>query len=480
MRVVYFSKILLLLILLTSCGRHDGSHQPSFLQGSEDSDIVDLLEAIPGLTIVSESTTGGLRTFELRYEQPVDHNKSDGAMFNQRLVLLHRSQSAPMVLQTSGYSIFGVGQAAITSAFATNQIQVEHRFFSDSRPKTLDWSKLDIWQSANDFHRITAAFKSIYKTNWVGTGASKGGMTSVYHRRFFPDDLNGTVADVAPLSFSTDDERYIEFVENVGGDEYATCRAALEDAQVAALAYRKEFNSQMTGSYDQLGSTDVAFEHAVLEMPFAFWQYGSPGNCNRVPTKTSGFSAVRKFFESNGDIISGYADANLQGFTAYFLQAAVQLGGPAAKTSHITKSLKHLDTYKISTYTPKGVDVTYDDAAAMRDVEKWVKEESQGVMFIYGQYDPWSAGAFTPGQSDSYLFVAPQANHSASYRALSTDDRVAATKVISKWLGKGVMQEFNAGENAFADDRGDNAAPTDGRDRSLEDIEFAARKRLRL
>jgi hypothetical protein len=40
---------------------------------------------------------------------------------------------------------------------------------------------------------------------WVNTGASKGGMTSVYHRRFFPNDLDANVAYVAPLSYSQED-----------------------------------------------------------------------------------------------------------------------------------------------------------------------------------------------------------------------------------------------------------------------------------
>ena len=41
-------------------------------------------------------------------------------------------------------------------------------------------------------------------------------MTSVYHRRFYPDDVDATVAYVAPISFGAPDDRYIDFLANVG------------------------------------------------------------------------------------------------------------------------------------------------------------------------------------------------------------------------------------------------------------------------
>src|SRR5687768_3188655 len=74
-----------------------------------------------------------------------------------------------------------------------NQISVEQRYFTPSRPSPTNWERqLTIWQAATDHHRIVRALKAIYAQQWVSTGASKGGMTSVYHRRFYPDDVAGT------------------------------------------------------------------------------------------------------------------------------------------------------------------------------------------------------------------------------------------------------------------------------------------------
>ncbi len=172
----------------------------------------DVLELLNGLervsakeTTASEDKQEGLRRFVITIAQPTDHSNPSSGSFKQKLVLFHRDFNEPMVLQTSGYSIYSERMSRLAATFKANQLQIEHRFFNDSSPSPKDWSKLDIKQAADDFHEIVSVFKKLYVRNWVGTGASKGGMTSVFHRRFYPNDLNGTVADVAPLSFSVED-----------------------------------------------------------------------------------------------------------------------------------------------------------------------------------------------------------------------------------------------------------------------------------
>jgi hypothetical protein len=247
----------------------------------------------------------------------------------QRLVLIHRDESEPMVLQTSGYSIFSIGQSTITSMFRTNQIQVEHRFFRESGPAKKDWLKLDIKQSADDFHAVTVALKQIYQKRWVNTGASKGGMTSVYHRRFYPNDLDGTLADVAPLSFSNEDHRYSAFVEKIGGDTYKQCRENFKTIQTKLLEDRKNFVPNIKGTFNQLGSADVGFEQNVLEALFIFFQYtpvDSSDGCNGIPVK--GSTEEMYEFLQNANSISDYSDEGMDEFIPYFFQSAYQLDWP--------------------------------------------------------------------------------------------------------------------------------------------------------
>lgn len=115
-------------------------------------------------------------------------------------------------------------------------MNVEQRFFGKSTPASKNWTKLDLWQAATDHHRIVQAFKALYGGKWVSTGASKGGMTSVYHRRFYPADVDATVAYVAPDDVVNDQDSYVAFIQHAGTD--AQCNEALRVLQRHAL-YRR-------------------------------------------------------------------------------------------------------------------------------------------------------------------------------------------------------------------------------------------------
>src|SRR5215203_3998029 len=150
-------------------------------------DILEELRAMPGVLSVTEGTTllDGYRFFVFEYEQPVDHQNPAGAKFTQRFSLLHRDYAAPVIAQNSGYNLSTAGRRSQPAIIVNgNQLSMEHRYFVPSRPEPADWSKLTIAQAAADQHRITQAFKArIYRDNkWLTTGASKGGMTSLFHR----------------------------------------------------------------------------------------------------------------------------------------------------------------------------------------------------------------------------------------------------------------------------------------------------------
>lgn len=427
-------------------------------------DVLAALNCIPGVNAQESSgAPSGYRRFDLRVTQPVNHQDSQSQTFEQTVVLLHRDVKDPMVLQTSGYSIFGIGLSALARTFQTNQIQVEHRYFSSSTPSSRPLDFLNVQQSAADFHRIVAALKTLYGGPWVGTGASKGGMTSVYHRYFYPDDLTGTVADVAPLSFDLADERYIDFVDNVGGDEWKNCRADLERVQNQLLAHKAEILPRIAGAFEQLGSTEVGYEHAITELPYVFWQYKSPTDpsvgCHKIPSSTASASQLLTFMQWVNDA-SQYSDNQYEAFWPYYFQAGTELGGPAAKRSHL-QNLAH--DYSLAQYMPKdGKDASYSNAL-MRDVEKWVKEDAKHIMFVYGEYDPWTAGAFPQGQGeDMHHFVVARGNHGANFTHLKAQDRQEALRVLEGWFGRRPI----TGE---PQDKG-----------SLDELEFQKRRAARL
>lgn len=432
--------------------------------------IEEKLGCLEGVTYTSELTEDrSSKVFEIQFEQLNDHKDIQRGKFSQKLILIHRGESEPVVLQTSGYSIFAVADSRISRVFQTNQIQVEHRFFAGSTPSELDWGLLNIKQAADDFHAVTVKFKKIYKGPWVNTGASKGGMTSIYHRYFYPEDMAGTVADVAPLSFTRRDQRYNDFLNSVGGDQYKECRAKWQTFQIQLLKNRKELVPLFKGTFTHLGSADVAFEHAVIEAPFYFWQYSSPENtaigCRAIPSAEATPQEMLRFLTAHASA-DYFTDEMINTFQAYFYQAATELGAPDNYTAHL-ETLREFE-FELGMYTPKGIDLPYSNTS-MRKVDEWVQTEASDILFIYGSFDPWTAAEFNVGENSNNvhkLFV-EGGNHGVGFTVLEGKSYQLAVDVISTWLQKGPVL---VNELATANQR----SPT------IEELEIQKKRRLGL
>lgn len=204
-------------------------------------DLRARIAAVPGMRVIKENPApAGYRSFALAYRQPVDHRHPGKGSFEQRLSLLHRSTVRPMVLYANGYDLTyqdPAFRAEPTRIVDGNQISVEQRYFGTSRRRPTDWSKLGIRQAASDHHRLIRALKTLYRAAWISTGGSKGGMATVYHRRFYPHDVAGSVAYSAPNNTDDrDDTAEDRFLRRVGSP---ACRSALTAVQRAMLGARR-------------------------------------------------------------------------------------------------------------------------------------------------------------------------------------------------------------------------------------------------
>ncbi|MCA9683333.1 MAG: multidrug transporter, partial [Myxococcales bacterium] len=346
-------------------------------------DILDQLQAIEGMTVEElPALDDGTRVFELYYLQPNDHEHPEGPWFEQHLFLQHRDVAAPMVLFTTGYSLyFG---PSYTSEPATllqaNQLSTEQRFFGTSRPDPLDWSLLTIAQAAADHHRLVQALAPIYGGSWLSTGASKGGMTSVYHRRFYPDDVDATVAYVAPHSFSAWDERYPIYLDEVGEPD---CAQAIRDFQIEALARRQtlvplliETAMNEGYTYERYGGDyQRVFEAGVVEVRWAFWQYAGKPHCPFVPTVAATDQEIHAFINKHQGWDS-YSDNVLAFYEPYYYQAAHQLGAPAITEPHLEGLLDFPVNGGWDPLLPAGTTFEHDPAA-MLDISTWLAGEGE-------------------------------------------------------------------------------------------------------
>ncbi|AXB48499.1 S28 family serine protease [Amycolatopsis albispora] len=407
-------------------------------------DIADALRRIPGLTVVAEAPAPeGFRFFKLTFTQPADHRQPGAGTFEQRLTLLHRDVRAPMVMYTSGYNVSeNPNRSEPTQLVDGNQLSMEYRYFTPSRPEPPDWDRqLTIWQAATDQHRVAVAFKGMYGARWLATGGSKGGMTATYFRRFYPSDVQGTVAYVAPNDVIDRHDVYDRFLSTVGDDP--ACREALRANQRESLKRRDELGALASAeaaekgyTFDIVGSQDRAMEIAIIDSYFTFWQYQKQSDCASVPGPSASTAEIFEFYVKV-ESLNTYADQELARYVPYYYQAAVQLGMPASYERHLADLLRYPGSNVAATYVPDSVRLPRFDHLAMPDVDLWVRTRGSQLLFVDGENDPWSAEPFRLGfgSRDSYRYVVPGGNHGAKIAQLPPSEAAAATATVRRWAG---------------------------------------------
>jgi hypothetical protein len=400
-----------------------------------------LLRRLPGVTVQEMPTDlPGYRHYVLQFTQPVDHDNPALGTFEQAVSLLHRDERAkvPLIIQTSGYADFNRGKPVeLTRLLAANQVSIEHRYFGDSRPQPADWTKLTIKQMAADEHAVIEAMRSIYAGSFLTTGGSKGGMTAVFHRRFYPDDVDGTVAYVAPISFGAPDVRYAPFLDTIGP---AACREAVRNAAVRMLSDDRDAmcsNAELQTGHDYTRvALRPAVEAAIVGLEWTFWQYSGVKRCPDVPGSEA---TVEELFAFLDDVSppSDYDDKKVAEFEAYYYQSYAELGYPDAGTNYLTPFL-WFGEEDYAGELPVPEEPEYDDGVAMRDISEWVEDHGSRLLFIYGQWDPWTKGKFPLGNAalrDSHMLIVPEGTHMARIQYLELADRELALSRIEEWTG---------------------------------------------
>lgn len=379
------------------------------------------------------------KTFELLVTQPVDHTDPAKGTFEQKVYLSHASTRAPMVMYLNGYTA-GSNRYLTEPArqFKANQIHVEHRYFADSKPTTgVDWSTLTIEQSAADHHRIVELLKTIYTGPWLNTGISKGGQTTMYHRRYYPEDVDASLVYVAPLNLDLMDERLDLFLDTVGGD---ACQNKVRAYQMELLmnydqSLREFVQLSEERGYEYKAEMDAAFELSVLEYGFAFFQWS--GDCALVPdSKSSIGEKVAHLFTI--DAPGFFTRSAIDDLYPFFHQSYTQMGMYGYRVDHLgglTRVYKeNFSNYR--TFIDESIDLTYDPTTH-RGVKSWLDANGDEMIYIVGEVDPWSATSYTPTTTtDAKKYVITNGSHSSRVADLPLGEQKEVWEKLSRWMGE--------------------------------------------
>ena len=370
--------------------------------------------------------------------QPLDHQHPEKGSFTQRVVVSHVGYDRPTVLITEGYSgDYGLNpryREELSGIFNTNMIFVEHRYFSGSVPDSLNWEYLTAENSAYDLHHITQLFKQIYQEKWISTGISKGGQTALIYRAFFPNDVDITVPYVAPVSRSAEDGRHEPFISHVSDTQ---SRETILNFQREVLKRREAMLPLLEKLCNEKQLTfripmNEVLDYCVMEYSFAFWQWGTP-----VSTIPATSATDDELFRHLAEISGPEYFAKDQPTQAFFIQAARELGYYGYDTEPFKGllSIQSSKGYLERIMLPEGVSISFQPELYQK-LTRFVAESDPKLIFVYGEYDPWTSVGMTQlkGKKNMFAAVQPKGSHRARINSLPDSLRNKVIKRLTKWL----------------------------------------------
>lgn len=394
------------------------------------------VEGVRSVRQVESSRFG--EKYVLEFEQPVDYEDPSAGTFRQRVFIGHVHPDSATVVVTEGYLAQYAASPSyreeISDLFNTNMVVIEHRFFAESVPEHIDWDDLNAVYAAHDHHNVVTALKKIYKGKWIADGISKGGQTSLIYRAYYPDDVDITVPYVAPLCRGVEDGRHETFLAEYVGTQAQ--RDSLLDFQIDFLK-RREGIMPLLDSLSRAENIvynrplDEIYDYMVLEFPFAVWQWGTP-----VSSIPSADASDREYF----DYMTGISHPSYftnQGPTApFFVQAAKELGyyGYDVEPLRDYLTISSAEGYLAQMMLPDGYRPAFSDYI-YRKCSDFLKDTDAKILFIYGEYDPWTAVRVPDTDNPNiHIFMDPKGSHRARISTFPDDAKAEIMAVLSDWL----------------------------------------------
>lgn len=352
------------------------------------------LSQIPDISLKQIPNDNFKEYYEIFIQQPLDHENPLSEKFQQRLFLGFISEDLPTIISTDGYGTDYASKSSYQNELAplldANLIIIEHRYFGRSIPDTMNYNYLTVKQTAADAHTVRNIFASILKNKWISSGISKGGQAALAYKLFYPNDVSATVVYGTAIKSALTENKIDSMLAVF---EKTQCGNKLELIKLYAFKNKQEFipllknhivqNKLVMKQFDP----ETYFDYLLLELPFSFLQNGN--NCKEIPPAEAGAKKIfnflisvvhPRFFDSN----------NMERFKPAFYMFYHELGYYEYDTEKYKSYLHQID-YSNRNFAPQNIKFNFDKTY-LGELNKFLKtKESENIIFIYGERDPWSA-----------------------------------------------------------------------------------------
>ncbi|OUR98374.1 aminopeptidase [Flavobacteriales bacterium 33_180_T64] len=428
---------LLLVLSLVSCKATQNVATP---KAPKEISNFEKLAAIENVVSIEKrkQTSHFNENYEIWFEQPIDHNDASKGAFNQRVFLGFESPSLPVIVELRGYGIGTERAGELAAHYSANQLTIEHRYFNNSRPNTIDWNTLTIENAAKDQTAIINSIRNVLypEAKFITTGISKGCQTTMAHRRFFPNNVDASVCYVGPLNYKREDPRVYQFLKTVANQKDRDKVIAFQELcfknRAALLQIMKDeaLNKNMSWEF----GVEKAIDYTILEYSFAFWQWGI--SLENIPNQEVSLETI---YTHLIDVV-GYGffeEKAVNNLQPYFWAALTQQGIYGYETAPFKNYLNTEVIYKFDWAFPEGISKSFE-LKPMQEIKSFLDNSAEKMLFIYGEYDAWSATAVelsnTAQKRELYKFVKPKGDHKTRIKSFTTTNQKSIYDIIDKWI----------------------------------------------
>ena len=403
-------------------------------------DLEEQFKLLPSVKKVEVLDKGAFEgKYLLWFEQPVSYKDAAKGTFLQRVFVGNVSPDSSTVFVAEGYGAEYASRERyreeISRMFNLNNVVVEHRYFAPSAPAEIDWKYLTAEAEANDLHRIITELKMIYGGKWISTGISKGGQNCTIFRAFYPKDVDITVSYVGPFCRGVEDGRHEPFIAANGSCE--ADRAAVRGFQEEWLRRRETIQPKLDSLCKAEGYSfripmSEVYDMCALEFSFAFWQWGIP--IERIPSSSASDNEFLNFM----NVVSGPDYWQIENPHApFFVMAAKELGyyGYDVEPFKDLLTISSAKGYLHKIFLPESAQNVKFDRRLSRKMDRFLRRNKCNIIFIYGEYDPWSAvRAGDKHSATNHIFIQPGGSHRARISTFDEATQAEIKGIIAGWL----------------------------------------------
>jgi hypothetical protein len=176
----------------------------------------------------------------------------------------------------------------------------------------------------------------------------------------------------------------------------------------------------------------MIFEYVVLEYGFYFWQWQKQ-TCDDIPGVDAPDEALFNHLKT-GSSFKYLSDQDIEPIIPFFVQAYTELGYYGYDITDFKDLLVEVKEPTSKIFLQDGVDPEFN-YPLMQKINTWVQKHGNNFLFIYGEYDTWSATAVQlTGETNAVKMVKKGGAHKTRINSFSEEEKEKIYSTLEEWL----------------------------------------------